>query len=284
MSDYGLGKTLAARAAADMRAAGNLQFNQIQNTIIRRMNDEIGKLNNDRVLDKELATYQKTSNKLREEMPKVDQYLFENQTNLAWMEELQYDVSSLKLTLQGDLDDENVSADEVSAFNAMKDGVIEKLEKLRELSYPGISDGNVIQPIRNLTEELKGLTITEGPVDAAGTENPTNDNRRAYDILEDIGSRIGTAVIVTANTIELTFEYGQDIQNQIAVADAESIQITAVDAQKKTDAIDALRAKNSALLTAISLSFEIASTKAEDLSSQLGTKAPEKGSVLNMFV
>lgn len=283
MSGIDLSKTLAQRAAADLRSANELQFNQIQNTVIRRMNDEIAELNDDRDLDRELAQYSETIIGLSQQLPKLDKYLFDNQTNLARLNELITDVSELQLTIQSDSDDNTVSADEVEAYNTKRDEVLTDIRLLRELSFEGIFDSNPINPLFTLADELEALVAEEGVVDAEGSTTTTNDNRAIYDKIDEIQSQITTSALVTSNTIELVFDLGEQINAEIAVADAERVEITAVDAQVKTDAINELQARNSALLTAISLSFELAAQKSDDLSNQLGTQTPAPGSVLNLF-
>lgn len=284
ISNNNLSKVIAQNAAADLRAANEYNFNVLQNTIIRRMNEEIGRLNDDTDLDRRLAEYNKEIAALSKQAPKINKYIFNNQSNSLRLAKLLGPAAELRATLLSNAGDGNVSAEEAANFEADKKSVIETLHRLVELNYEGVYDSNPIDPLHDLAKDLENLTATEGVIDAEDSDTKTNDNRDLVNTLDRLQDQIKTSLLVTNNTIKLSRKLSRSIQSKISLTDAERVQVTAVDAKRKTEAINDLRNRNATLLKAISLSFDMAAQQIDAFAEQMGPQSPPPGSALNMFV
>jgi len=175
------------------------------------------------------------------------------------------------------------SADEVTALNEAKDQLAEKIRNLLQLQFPGFTDGNMIQRIRQDADTLDTLTAVEGILDPEGTDPVTNDNRTLIDLMTEVSTRVLTYSESTDTLVGAVNELIIDGNTELFDIEADATRITLVDVEKKTAEIDAIKTKYATLLEAIALSFEVTSGLGDMLSESLDRR-PDKTSILNLFV
>lgn len=280
-----LGQALATIGQASTRPDFELRFNQLQNTVIRRVNAEIEKITagaakNTRVVKR----LQKEHDKLSAELPALRTFLFGNEANRNRLIELSLVVTEATDTFSSVDDDTNLTADEADAINVLKNDIIDRLQGLYVIKHPGVKDANIIEKLRDLVADLEGLTAVAGAVDAAGSGSPSNGNRALLDTLAVAQNRVDVGVEVTDNTAGLTNALILNYQKKILELEAKFTEITAADAKRQAAEIADLKTRNAHLLQAISISFEATSSLGDFLLQNLGTRRPAPGSVLNLFV
>ncbi len=272
--------TLAVLAA---RPRFELTFLQMQNTVIRRINDEIDKItqkNDRRVL---VADLEREVINLRDLSARARVYRLGNKNNLDRAFNLSLVVTSTISDFSTDDDDTNLTADEVTAINIRKDKIVAALKRFYLIKLPGITDGNIIQSLLKNIDDLEGLTAVAGTVDAEGTETPTNDNRPLLDLLNSLQNDVDTTAVVTQNSIYLATGMILEFDGKAFGIEAKITSVTAVDVAKQAAEIAEVKQRYANLLSAISLSFEISSQFAESMAKNLSPRRVPPGSILNLF-
>lgn len=266
-----IGATLANLAAAAAGPSFELRFSQLQNTIIRRVNDEIARINKSGgVARHRIEKLQKDGLKLADSLPLLEAYRNGNSNNLGQLQALFEESETLVATLGTD----DVDQSEVDAFNAQRDVIVEHLNNLYIFVHPDIVDGNTIQYLKEEIDTLNALT----PV--VGTQA---DNQAIFDAIDTFQDQLNTGLTVTQNTIDLTLRIEVRIQRKQAEVLSEFEELTTVEAARRAREIDNIKADYANLLTAISLTFEVNKGLPESLNQFLVPFTPEPGSILNLF-
>lgn len=272
MADFSVGATLAALAVARARPSFELVFNQMQNTIIRRLNGEIDKVNNSGTAkENRLERLQRDALKLVDSLPILQEYRFGNLNNSGQLEAL-YDETT---TLISSLGSDDVDASEVAAFNAQRDIVVERLRNIYLFVHPNVVNGNVIEGLKDQIETLEGLT----PV--VGTQA---DNQALIDTVNSFQTQVSTGQTTTIITISTTLDLEQKIQAELATSQTEILELGTLEAERKELKIRNLQAEFANLLQVISLSFETNSVLTAAIANSLQPVRPAPGSVLNLFI
>lgn len=267
-----LGSALAAGAAASARTSFELRFNQIQNTVIRRLNDEIANANRiPRTLERRVEGLQEENEDLAKAMPVLDQYRVGVQNIMSNVEKFRTQIATLIETLGSD---NAVTQEEVDSFNQTKSALRETLNNLPIFKYEGIQDGNVIE---RLKQEVAGLDAMNPVV---GTLEENQDI--AFGLL-DLDDKAGTAQQVMLTTLTTVVNLEQDMQAELALNQAEIEEVNTVEQAKKVQKVEDLKERYGQLLQALSLSFEASQDFVSTLNSYLSPRVPPKGSVLNLF-
>lgn len=257
-----------------------LQFNQLQNTVIRRLNQEIKEINEAGGSEHEIRALQSKGRKYAENLPKVEKFLFDTETNKGRLATMFDKVTTMvsKFT-----DDDNMSAQDVTDFNTLRDEVVDEMNKLWQLSYVGFTDGDIIRRLKNELSTVQAMAPVEGVVDPEGTDPATNVNRATLTALEKFQTEVSTAQTVTNNSIYAIFNIRKDMLGEMSTIQAEITEINSSDQLKKIAEAEQVQQRYAALLESISLSYSVQSGFANDLAKSLSSPIPEKGSVLNMF-
>jgi len=272
MADISIGSTLASLAVARARPSFELTFNQLQNTIIRRLNSEIEKVNNTGAAqENRVERLQSDALKLVDALPILQEFRIGNLNNSGQLDAL-FDETA---TLISSLGSDDIDASEVAAFNAQRDIVVERLNNVYLFVHPDVVNGNVIEGLKDQIETLEGLT----PV--VGTQA---DNQALIDTVNSFQTQVSTGQTTTILTISTTLDLEQKIQSELAVAQSEILELGTVEAARKELEIQNIQAEFANLLQAISLSFETNNAFAESVANSLQPKLPAPGSVLNLFV
>ena len=199
-----LGAALISIGQATARPNFELSFLQLQNSVIRRVNDRIGEVNEATNNTRAVDELQKDRNELVEDIPKLRTFLFGNEANNGRLQELSPVVTSAIAKFSEVDDDTNLTAAEASDINTLKDQIVERLEGLFVIKHPGIEDSDIIEKLTDLVAELNGFTAVAGTVDASGSGSPSNDNRALLDKLAEAQIRVDVGVEVTRNTASVT--------------------------------------------------------------------------------
>lgn len=279
-----LSRALATIGQVSTRPDFELRFSQLQNTVIRRVNKEIEKINagspkNTRALER----LQKEHDKLVKELPALRTFLFGNEANRNRLTDLSPIVTEATDAFSADDNDTNLTAAEADTINALKGDIVNRLEGLYVIKHPGVTDAKVIERLHGLVADLEGLTAVAGTVDAAGSGSPSNGNRALLDALAVAQNRVDVGVEITDNTAGLTNGLILKFQKKILELEKKFTVMSEAEAKRQAAEIDDLKAQNANLLRAISITFEASSSLGDFLSQNLGTKRPPPGSVLNLF-
>lgn len=272
---FPLGATLAGIAADASKPDFELRFNQLQNTIIRRVNDEIKRINETGGVNRQrVEELSREGLKLADALPVFTAFRQGNSNNLGQIQQLIEDAAVLAAALGPD---DDVIQAEVDAFNAQRDAIVADLNNLFIFIHPDIVDGQVIQ---NLKKEIDTLNALDPVV---GSKSGEPNNVTATTTVTDFQNTLNVALSVTQNTIFLTLDLEQNIQKKQAEILAEFTELTTVEAARQAQEIENIKADFANLLTAISLSFEANASFASELNKFLTPFKPAPGSVLNLF-
>lgn len=279
-----LASTLAAVRSDLARIEFERGFSQLQNTVIRRINDEIGKVNEEAdQVDARTLDLQRRFKQLSDGLPVIQRYVFDNQSNYLRLQSISDDITTLQNVFGEDADSDNVSADEVTSFTTKRDALVAEFKRILTLFHPDVTDGNTITFLKNETDAIEALTPVVGVVDPEGTDPATNDNRAILTFLSTLKSKVDVAADVSAQTITAGFELDRLITRQLADIKTAFIERTELKQARRVAEVEALQQRFGGFLQAISLSFEVQSGLANSLNQALAPQRPPRGSILNLF-
>ncbi len=271
-----ISQLLVNQSTQSAALAFEFQFSQIQNTIIRRLNNEIGKVNETGASQRhQVEALQREGRVLLNSGPALKEYLIGNNNNVGRLGTLFESTTTLFSSLG---EDDTVTQAEADAFNAQRDAVIAELDNVYVFIHPDVNDGQVIQYLKQQKTTLEGLSAV------AGSKTGDQANVDALAGALNFRDRVGDAQTVSQNTVSTTLDLTLDIEARAASIQAEITDLTTVDQARKTAEVEQLRANFSNVLSAISLSFEVNLEFAKAINSGLSVQRPAPGSVLNLFV
>ncbi|HEY9078890.1 hypothetical protein [Magnetovibrio sp.] len=283
-TDTNIGTTLTRVSAASFRFGFEQQFNQIQNTVIRRINSEIDTVIRNDDTPRRLAALERDYGKLEKNKALIDSFAFDmraNQTRLASMQTNVYEAISAFTAVD---DNTNLTADEITALNAKRDALIEETSALLLSVHPDISTPYVVRDVKNMYETLKAMSPVEGVVDPAGTTTPTNGNRQILDDLNTLSGLIDTAYDVTTTTLENASQTSLNLSATLATKLSDMTQLSSIELQKREAQIEDIKANYGNILRVISLSFEARISSVEEMNKSVQGWDIPPGSVMNLFV
>jgi hypothetical protein len=266
--------------------AFNLQFNNLQNTVISRLNKETEKLTDASGNQRELDELKKSYDKTADQRNSIVKFAFSNEANGDLHSDLSSAISSTISALNGssDGDSDNVSASELAAYETARDEIVSISDRLVELNHPDFIDGNNVTLLRAQIEELLEYTAVEGVVDEADSGSPTNDNRAIYDLLDDI-TLTNTAASSVSTTLETSAKYlTSKLDQNLSDFKSEITEINVVRAGEIEYEIQMLKSKNANFLRAIELSFDAQAQNTNGIIDALNTEREiPKGSILSIL-
>lgn len=274
-----LAQALATVSQSASRPNFELAFSQMQNTVIGRLNKEIHAVNEAGGSKSEMIALQREGRKLAENIPLIEKFLFDTETNKGRLATVQDKLTSvIALFADGD-----ISADDITSFNTQRQEIVDEMKKTWQLSYTGFTDGDIMRRLKNDVAALEALTPEVGVVDPAGTTPATNANRDVLTGLETFQNKTSTAQTVTLNSIYTVFNMREDMLSNMADIQTAVTELNSTEQLKKLSQVEALKEKYANLLHSISLSYEVSSGITEGLASRLSKPTPAVGSVLNLF-
>lgn len=278
-----LATTLSKVLSAGARPAAEYAFSLMQNTYIRRLNTEIEKVNDVRGDVAREREMMRQNTELTGQVESVQNYVYDNQSNLGKMSELANMVADLSDIFGSDGDALDVTAQEQTDFIAKRDEVVEKIRSLYVVVSPEIADFGRMQDLLEQADTLEAYTPDVGAVDASDAANP-NNNRVITDFVGELVNKVSVAMTVTEESVFLGNQMFTTYQQKIYANEAELLGMTEVEQAARTREVEDLKIQYANLLKAVSLSQEIALASSESFGQKLnGSNAAEAGSVLNLF-
>lgn len=268
----GVEVALANGAAASARTAFELRYNQLQNTVIRRLNDEIEKANQvPRTIERKLENFTKENEELSNSISVLDQYRVGVQNIMSNVEKFREQIDVLWQMLGPD---GVVSQEEVDAFNLKKTEVLETLNNIPIFKHEGVVDGNVIERLKAQKDLIQSMNPVVGSMD---------DNEDITFGMLEVQGHVSSAQSVMTTTLGTVLDLEQNMQAEIAYNQAEITEVNTVEQQKKLKRVEELKARYAQFLQGFSTQFEVNQGLITTLNSRLSPQVPPKGSVLNMF-
>jgi hypothetical protein len=285
LSTYGvnLGTVLSEIAAGNFRFGFEVQFNQIQNTAIKRTNSEIERLIKNDTTPTLLAAQERDVNKLQKNKALIDSFNFDMNANQLQLAKMQTDVTDAIAAFSAVDDTTNLTTEEVATLTAKRDALLASTSALLLSIHPDIATPFVVRDVKNMYDTLKAMNPVAGVVDAAGTTPATNDNRQILDDLNKLSGLVNTAYDVTTTTAENSSSISFDLSARLAEKLADITQLSDVELKKRQQEIEDIKSRYGNMLRVISLSFEARRASMEQLGKSLQTPQIEPGSVMNLF-
>lgn len=281
--NFSLAKSLVTIGQISQQPIFELRFNQIQNSVIRRINKEIDVINQKHDNLRTVERLQKKFNSLVGSINLAEQYRFMVDSNKGRFEELTVVVGKAIDAFSADDNDANLTSGELTDVAAYHEEIVARIKSLRIFKHPDIVDGRAVENVTDLIDDLEGLDSVAGIVDLADSLFTTNDNRKLLDLLETIKTYSEVGKEVTQNTIWLTTDMILSFQAKAFEIEAEITGITVVDARKRIQEIDAVKAKHGDMLRALSISFSTAQAFTQYIANGIFRQEVPKGSILNLF-
>jgi hypothetical protein len=271
MADVNFGQIFTQISGSSVRSQFDVQFSQIQNTLIRRVNDEIDKLSDDPSTDRKLSRLRAEGQKLLDVKPVIDKFLSDFNNTQETVKEISDKLGGLNDFLGAD---DSVTQEEVDAFVAERDIIADKINNLYVFSNVDIPNFDSVKNLKDQLDSFKALT----PV--VGTKA---DNSAVTEGVIDLTTRSFNAEFLISNTIEQALDTSLNIQREFADIDIDILEIETVAFSEKEATINDLKADSANLLQIFALAFEGQAAFAENLANSLRPQVPAPGSILNIF-
>jgi len=277
--------TILTKISADnFRFGFEQQFNQIQNTTIRRINKEIDRVIATDDTPRRLAALERDYQKLEKNKALINGFQFDMRSNELRLNTMKTDVAAAISAFSAVDGDTNLTAAEVASLTEKRDALIKDTSALLSTVHPDISTPFVIRDIKNMYDTLKAMDPVVGTVDAAGSGSPTNGNRQILDDLNTLSGLIDTASDVTVTTAENATSILLNISASMAVKRSDLTNISQVELARQEETIAEIKANYGNILRVISLSYESRMNTLEQMSKSLQGGQIEAGSILNIFI
>ncbi|MAN80532.1 MAG: hypothetical protein CMF64_09085 [Magnetovibrio sp.] len=257
---------------AGQRVAFELQFSMLQNALINNHNKKIEKIaDTPRSTEIEIEQLQKRAEKLIGSVPAIETFRQGNLNNMGALEAIFEEITTLFQTFNQDA---TVDADEVAAFEAQRDRVVEKIENLYLVSHPDLSDADVIKNLKADVDAVRSLELVVGDL---------TDNQEVADALSNLQTEVSIAITVTQNTVSTALDLEQKIQAEFADVESDLFELTSEEQARRETEISNLETDLGNLLRAISISFEINAGLSDALTNRLKPQVPPPGSAVNII-
>lgn len=265
--------------------AFNIQFNNLQNTVLDRINKETQEIANVEGNQRELDELNKVISKLVEHRKTVVAFAYTNESNDDRFEDIASKATSaLAFFSLGDADVSNLSESEKSTYETNLASIVDVSDLLVELSHPDIIDGNNVTRLRSQIDALRELTPEVGAIDDEGTDPATNDNLAIKELLSEIATSAGVAAESSATLQVLAAKTIQSIDLKLREADKDRLEVSVLRTGEIEYELQVMRSKYATLLRSIELSFETSAQATDALANALDIgKEPELGSILSIL-
>ncbi|HSG72379.1 MAG TPA: hypothetical protein VLA12_18320, partial [Planctomycetaceae bacterium] len=241
--------------------------------IIRRLNEDISDVEDRGAADRQaVAALQRKGRQLINQLPAIQEYRIGNLNNVGQFEKLSAEIETAISALGAD---DTVTADEVAAFNAARDQIVERIEGIFIFVSPDIADGKDVQKLKADLDTFRSFTAVEGTL--------SGDNADLTTSLNSLLTRSNIALTTTENNVTTAFDLEEAFNSKLAGIESEVTELSTLDFTRKQAEIESLQIDAANLLTAISLSFEANDNFSQAFTDRLRTQTPEPGSVLNLF-
>lgn len=280
-----LSRNLAAALRASDVPRFNLRFAQLQNTVIRRLNEKIQDISESDQINRRQSALIDDSKTFRDSLDKVDDYILRNEANSQFLLTALATATTLLGAISSDDDDTNVTSNEIFQFESVRNKLATEIDKLHFVVIPELLRPDLIFEIIALGQELQSKNLVEGTVDAENTVNTTNKNRPIQDFVQFLHDKINIAITVTNNAVVSAKRIRLRLFGDVAENQADRIALVKSETKRKELEVEKEKERAATLLSAISLSFEIRLIQTQTLNASLleGRKL-DPGSILNIFL
>ena len=282
MSDVNIGAVLTRVSEANFRFGFEQQFNQIQNTTVKRINSEIDRVIRDDDTPRRLAALEREYSTLEKNKALIDDFSFDLRANQGRLSGMQTKVADAIAAFSSVDDDTNLTAEEIVDLNAKRDELIIDTSALILSVHPDISTPFVVRDVKNMYETLKAMSPVVGVVDASGAP-ATNGNRQILDDLTTLSGLLDTAYNVTTTTSENATDITLNISSSLAEKFSDMTQLSNVELARRENEIEDIKSKYGNILRVISLSFEARIDYLEQSNNSLQGWEVQPGSITNLF-
>ena len=264
--------TLASTSLRNQKAGFELQFNLLQNSLIRRFNEKVEKVSETPItVRNKIEDLSARQQKLLDSLPAIQEFRQGSLNTAGTLEIIFDDITALFETFNQDA---TVDAAEIEAFEKQRDLVADKINNLYDFSHPDIFDGNTVDNLKDDIETLRSLTLTAGPL---------TDNSDVTDTLSALQNEVSVGITVIRLNASTALDLEQQVQARFTTAEAELYELTTLEQERRDEEISEAETKLGNLLRAISLSFETNSGLSEALASRLRPMVPPPGSAVNII-
>lgn len=261
-----LSNLLTSTQSQARNVAFNIQFAALQDTVIQRLNDDIVEAENIASRRSELERVEASQRTLTERRNQVAEFEFFNTSNNSRFNDLSTLAINASIVFEfNDSDSDNISAADITAYEAVLESITTETNRLIETSDPEFFDGSHATILRSLVEELEALTPVEGVIDPEGSETFTNDNRQILDKLDEISNAADAASETTATLNLMADNVLSQIDEKLQRLNFEASEISVTQAIEAEVEVQRLRTEYSTFLQAIEIGFDFASQRADRL-------------------
>jgi hypothetical protein len=267
--------TFVNLASGVARVSFETQFSQMQNTLIRRFNDDVDRIADDPITRIKANRLRREGEKLEKALPIIKEYkVGMKNTEVALTDTITAQLADLQSALGPD---DSVSQAEVDAFTAQRDIVASQIENLFTFTNLDVFDGDFVL---NLKKELDGLNAL---APAVGTKSGDAANIAAIDFVTSLQGKVATASGIASNAVASALDIELRIQAQLANVQVDIIELEVVDLERKEAEIADLQADIANFLRIISLAFERNSEITSNITDSLNPTTPDSGSILSIL-
>lgn len=263
------------------KAEFEIRFNTIQRGLLTQL-DQKKQAVRDNGVEQDIATLQARRDKLLDRADDALKLQFKLQSNANRM----IDVAELANNTAGiDAEGtETLTQEQADTVNAAIATLVSQIRSMVSVSQDNpFTDTSYTNLLRHDALDIEGLSVVAGPIDAAGVDPATNNNRDVLARLASLGQRTATYAESASYLVENTNSLIVDLNSRAYGLEADLTSLTTVAIAEQQQQIEDLELRYGNLIRSISLSFEVTSGLADALAAGTDFK-PEKGSVLNMFL
>ena len=280
-----LSNLLTSTQSQARNVAFNIQFANLQDTAIRRLNAEIVEAENVASRQSRLDRIQELTDQLTDRRAQVSEFEFLNTSNNQRFSTISTLATNASIALElGDTDADALGASEITSYEAVLANLETEVNRLVETSDPEFFDGSHATILKSKFEELQALTPVEGTIDAEGSESTTNDNRAIIDLVEEISLAAGAAADTTATLNLMADNVIDQIDSKIKKLRVESTEISVEQAVEAEFEVQRLKTEYATFLQAIEIGFDFASQSADKLAAAMDPDNFSSNTVLSLVV
>ena len=152
--------TFADTALRNQKAGFELQFNLLQNALIGRHNEKIEEITTtSTTLARRIDDLSERQQSLLDSIPALQEFRQGNLNNAGALEKVFDEITVLFETFNTDA---TVDAAEVAAFQAQRDLLADRMERLYVFSHPDINDAQVVKRLKEDIDSIRALEVTAG--------------------------------------------------------------------------------------------------------------------------
>lgn len=278
-----LGAILAKQSRQVFRAGFENTFRQIQNTVTRRINAEIGKIDEKYDLSRKFEELQRKAEKVEADRQLIEQFHKDNYSNQLRLTDMNDTVDNAIAAYSTDDDDTNLTTAEAESLATYQEELAYDIERLVLTVHEDFLQPYIIRDIKNDLTELRSYTPVAGTVDAAGSGSPTNDNRALLDLLGDLSTKLDTGLTVTQTTVESASQLNLRLKAKLFDISSDQTALSAVELERREAEIENVKIEYANMLKVISISFEVQANTLDQMGTSLEGGKIEPGSVMNLF-